>query len=369
MFVTSDISVTNAAAWRFLRTGTPYVPHSWINDATANEYHLIAGHWVADRMPGMILSLTPFQWFGGPKPGIIGFMILGFIATAITVYSVQWLWGFFPAVITCIACPLLAMNKEVWPQTLLIPTMLIGFIVLERWQHVWTIAPLTFYAFIVRPPFAVCLALVFIMYAYLRPRVAVYAAVGLATGAVFLLVWTHAYFGFWSLAGGYSIDGHHHVPLSHSLYVGFLSPQRGILFYSPWAIVVLTNISLRAKAIALLVLLYTVAEWQQYNAFGGDGFLGYRYPLPFIVLLVPLIVVKWNSIYAALVGWSIGVCSYIFFYDRLQWNNPGRNPNFFPMPIIYWGIACLIASYVSSEILRVRRIKSNQQESQSVLSD
>lgn len=364
-FVTSDVSVTNAAAWRLIHNGSIAVPHSWINKATANEYHLIHGQCIPDRMPGMILSLAPFQWVGGPKPTILGFMALAFVATFLTVYLVQQLWGNAASVVACIGTPLLSVNKELWPQTLLVPAMLLGLYAINRWQYVWTVAPLMFYATITRPPFAVCLLGVFAFAAYLRPRLVAWGLLGTATGVAFLLLWTHHYFGFWSLAGGYAIDGHKRVSFLTSLYVGFLSPQRGIFFYSPWVIVAFK----RFRLTLVWVLLYTVAEWYEYNAFGGDGFFGYRYPLPLVILAIPFFVEQFSYVRLALLSWSVGISEWVFIHDKLQYVNVGRNPNLMPVELAYWGASCLTVSCVVMVILHVQSTKLRKRESLNGLLD
>ena len=155
----------------------------------------------------------------------------------------------------------------------------------------------------------------------------------LALGA--LVLWNDRIYGIPSVAGGYARYEYTQTaadPTSRS-YLGvawnlgraFLDPQRGMLVYSPFLIMLALGLR-RAWSVAddwvrgaalggLMVLL--VQYWVQSGIQGGDYFFSYRYPLEALTLAAPLLTVAWREwiapvaqrrrIFWMLVGTAVGL--------------------------------------------------------------
>jgi hypothetical protein len=319
----SDTLATLYPAWNLLHHGTMKIARVH-NSNIGDEIH----HGISDRMPGMIWALVPFSFT--PRPDVASFIIAAFIVNGLTLWAIGSRWGFQAALLATIASPLVYVNKAFWPQSIdILLLVLAANIVTKYWQRKpYWLVPIAIGITITRPPtFALLLGLVFIL-STIRWFDVLLTMIGGAIGAVILLVFSHHYFGIWSLRGGYGIVALKHESFWHTLEVGILSPQRGILFYTPWLIFAIIGVSKRWRMVALLAFLYVLAEWKVYTAFGGDGYLGYRYALPFTVLAIPAAIQgmrRAKPLAVALLSWSVGINLYAFIIDRYQFRNVARD--------------------------------------------
>lgn len=321
----NDQTATYLAAHELLTRGSMRVPMSAISAGAMPEFH----NGISDRMPGMIALTVPFafdRW--------IAIAIPSFFAILATLFLIEKLWNRNCVLLTVLCTPLIYVSREAWPQTFAVPLILAGFLSLQKERWV-TVLPIVLAIGLIRPPMAVLAALLFVA---MRPRsrVILYSTLGLVLTAICLLVYTHHYFGVWALTGGYSLDGHTAQPILSTLYTGLISPQRGILFYCPWILFIKWNRFLTITA------LYTLAEWYEYNAWGGNGYLGFRYAVPFVILAIPRIS-RMNIL--PLLGWSIGVGLYCLLFDRYTIPNIERNANLIPTAVYLFGIAGSVIAF------------------------
>lgn len=365
-FLTTPLTVTLSdtvagyiPAWQLFHHGTIRVPLSTIPPGShaLNEFHLVHGAYVSDRMPGVIGAMVPFSFLSSPT--LLSSLIPSCLCLLATVYLVGRLWGQHAALVAIFATPILYMDRQLWPQTIIMPLLLLC-LYRPRW-----IIPAMAYIFLCRPPTAIFAIGVIALYfphndgyvfraSILKPIIR--TVVGTVLGAVLLLIYTHHYFGLWSLAGGYAVDGHERVSFLHSVMVGTVSPQRGLLIYTPW---ILAAFLVRSwRPVILLGALYTLAEWWQYNAFGGDGYLGFRYPLPFVLLCIGAVctkpiprVVEW------LIFWSVGVNVYVAFHDHYQFHNPTRDAWNYPADMLYWGAIYAVVVPITMRVMERRHAR------------
>lgn len=318
-FTFTDQSATYLAAHSLLTRGTMYVSNSDISDAVSNEFH----NGISDRMPGMIAVMLPFafnKW--------LAIVVPAFLAIAASLWLIDKLWGNNSALIAVIATPLVYVGRESWPQTISIPILLAGLYALRKGRSI-ALLPIVTALALIRPPFAIFAVTLYLLVAF-RKDVAAYAGIGLGLAGIILLTYTHHYFGRWGLTGGYALDGHGSQPILSTLYTGMISPQRGLLFYCPWLLLI------RPNRVIILAFLYVLAEWQQYNAWGGSGYYGFRYALPLVILCIPTL--KLSRLSTLLLGWSVGVGTYCLLFDRYTEVNTARDPNLVPTALYLFGI-------------------------------
>lgn len=328
----SDTLAAMYPAWNLLHHGSMIV--TGIHGKTAEEIH----HGISDRMPGMIWALVPFSFM--PHPSVLSFILAAFIVNGLTIFVIAKTMGFNAGLLATFATPLVYVNKAFWPQSIDILLILLAIAIVTRyWQGrlAYWLIPIGIAVTITRPPtFALLLGVVFLM-SMQRFWNTIYTVIGGVIGAAILLIFTHHYFGIWSLRGGYGLTPLTHESFIHTLAVGIISPQRGILFYTPWLVFAFLwdrRITRRQwNEVAILAFLYVIAEWKVYTAFGGNGYLGYRYALPFAVLAIPAALRgmrRCRPVAVILLSWSVGVNLYAFFVDRYQFTNDARNPYLVP---------------------------------------
>jgi hypothetical protein len=96
-----------------------------------------------------------------------------------------------------------------------------------------------------------------------------------------------------------------HQVLVDSILLGVFSPARGLLFYSPWLLFVRPP-DRRAWTVLVMAIVYTIGVWMTYDAWGGSGFIGYRYGMGFAVIAAPWVrITTWPAKAAA--AWSVAI--------------------------------------------------------------
>jgi hypothetical protein len=122
------------------------------------------------------------------------------------------------------------------------------------------------------------------------------------------VLYTRWLFGIWSVFGGYTDLGYHASALQSTnpsfltdLFVSLVSPTRGVLLHTVWAIPLLLGLrkAWRAapdwvRAAALSGVAYWLLQMRS-SRFQGDFFFGYRFQLEAVWLVMPLLVLAWTE--------------------------------------------------------------------------
>lgn len=330
----NDVSAAYQPAWWLVHHGTMRLPFSAL-PSDHSEFHLVNGHWVSDRMPGMIYTVAAFSWSHFPKTGSVIAMVL---FTSLSVFLIHRLWGMRAVAIATLCSPLLFVGgHQFWPQTIDIALLLLAlWCIYDGRQYYWVIGPIVFWVTMTRPPFG--LFMIGLLFLYDR-RTLWHSVGGFIVGMLGVLIYTHHYFGIWSFQGGYALAHRGKTSVLSILYDGLLSPQRGLLFYTPWVVYAFRNTPM--KWIIGFTSVYLFAVWHFYDVWGGDGYLGYRYALPLAIVALPLILdLTFGKV--ALLGWSFAISTWCLFNDHFQYHNPLRNANLLPIGLWQWGIIGLI---------------------------
>ncbi len=133
-------------------------------------------------------------------------------------------------------------------------------------------------------------------------------AAGIGLGLAAVVGYNSVVFGSASISGGYEsglIDSA--LSLDFSGYLGnvfraFVDPRRGMLVWSPFLIVLAGGLVTGwrhapkwARGAAIGGLLYLLLQLKANRFSGGEGFVGYRYPLEPLVAAAPLLVLSYRE--------------------------------------------------------------------------
>lgn len=321
---TNDIDSALRAAWTLLHQATFVQPRSL---AVPGEAVRTAGGWLSDRPLGMIFASLPGEVVPS-SPSRFGVFLVAVVLSSATAALLWWVFG-VRALLALLGCPLLYVaDRSLWPEAVGCAGLavvlaaghargVVGFSGSGPWPRVsvaarpggparsaaagWAVAAAgaVLVVTLCRAPLGFTLATVAVLLLGRRGLLAVVAS-GLAL--VVLVVYAHALFGTWSLAGGYTTP--HRVQLG-GLVVGLFSPARGVLVWSPWLLMVRPR-SPRQWGLAAGLVGYTVAVWLGFDAWGGTGWAGYRYAVPLAVGVVGLVELR-SLLARVLVGWSVGL--------------------------------------------------------------
>lgn len=208
---------------------------------------------------------------GADRPRAIVIGVAAGVATGAWSIASNMSWTHGPGMLA-IMLALLAFARERW----LVGGLALGFGVL------------------VRPHIAVVAAVVGVWVALRRRSWRPMIEVGLGSGAglAALLLYNRALWGTWTVTGGYSTQFGDNlaagtaVPLLRNVALGLLSPDRGLLVWAPFLLVLVPVAWSRrhelpdwAQAAAVGGILYLLVQWKANRYSGGSGFFGYRYPL------------------------------------------------------------------------------------------
>lgn len=352
--VINDVDSAMVPAWALTHLGHLWMPYKYINDPMLGQSVLI-DHTMrySDRPPGMILASVPSQLFSG-QPSRWGIAITAALLTACSVWMAFRLWGAFVGLIVTAGTPLLYVaGRNLWPETVCISGLLAALLLVRSDRRLWALVPLVAFLTLCRIPFGVLAAAVIVVMLG-RRRQALLPVAGLLLGGVMAAIYFHAVFGTWSLVGPYPTP---HAVTWWGLWTGLVSPARGILFWSPWLFFVRPQRD-RATAVAAIAACYTIASWLGYDIWGGTGFAGYRYAIPFAVLAAPLVVRpkrSWvtRSLFHAAIAWSFA-CA-IVAEGTLPPRSDARDPwsPGVPLPVVI-AFACAFA--VLPELIRRQRL-------------
>lgn len=186
----------------------------------------------------------------------------------------------------------------------------------SRW---WLVGAAVGVAILSRPQLAVVAAVIGIWFAVRERsfRPAVQVGVTSALGLAAVSLYTQVLFGTWLPVAGYSrsLDrvgtivtgtgtGEASLPFVTDVVPLLFHPLRGVLVYTLWLWVCLPGLRagwrgapawVRASAVAgtvaMVTQLATNAEWH-----GGDDLFGYRLPLEWLTLSMPLLVLAWREV-------------------------------------------------------------------------
>lgn len=320
---TNDADAAMLPAWALVHRGNLAVPSEYLNLRVLSEIVSRHGQLYSDRPLGMILAAVPGQLFWH-HPSRWGLTLTAALLAALTAWCAFRLWGARATLLVLAGTPLLYVGaRTLWPETICVAGLLVGLLLVRSERHLWLISPLVAVLTVCRLPFGLLAVLVFGV--LIGRRSAVWLPVSGALGGLLgLLAYSHAVFGGWSVAGGYPVA--HRFVLS-SLWVGLVSPARGVLWWSPWLLFLRPRRD-RGTLVLALTACYVVGSWLLYDAWGGEGWVGYRYALPFAVLAAPMIrVPRTRPMRLALlvaVAWSLSVGVMAELVDFT--GTPGRHP-------------------------------------------
>ena len=318
----NDSTAAAYPAWLLVHRGTVDVPQTpqalfWVREEFWNTGHGI----YSNRPLGLILASLPGQLV--PQQfSLSATNVSGAVVAGLVVYLLARLVNGDPliTVLAAFGTPVLYVGgRTLWP-TMIGLACLLGALVLAasvsaagtiRRPVRWAAGTFALVAFATmsRPPAGLLIVLV-LLAEYWSPGLGVRrtaarcapAAAGFLAGAAALALYAHAYFGTYSPAGAYPISHHLHLG---ALLLGVLSPARGMLFYTPWLLFVRPP-DRRAAVVLGIAATYTVGIWLIYDAWGGDGFIGYRYGLPLAILAVRWVrLTSWPAKAAA--AWSVAI--------------------------------------------------------------
>jgi hypothetical protein len=314
----NDSTAAAYPAWLLVHRGTldvPQTPHTlyWVREEFVNTGHGI----YSDRPLGMIIASIPGQLFTH-RYSLTGTNVLGAVVAGLVVYLFARLvdGDAITTTLATLGTPLLYVGgRTLWPETVGLACLL-GVLLLResgaaRPGPRWAIGTFTLVGFatMCRPPLGLLILLVVAADAWscgAGPRRTLNrcapAAGGFVAGGGVLALYAHHYFGTYNPAGAYPVTHHAYIG---ALLLGLVSPARGLLFYSPWLLFVRPP-GRRAGHLVLLAAAYTLGVWMSYDAWGGDGFTGYRYALPLAVLAAPWVrLSSWPAKAAA--AWSVAL--------------------------------------------------------------
>jgi hypothetical protein len=327
----NDVDSALIPAWSVTHLGQLAMPPKFVSYGVASQATAVGNGIYSDRPPGMILLSIPGQIFFG-QPSRWGVTIVAALLTAFSVWAAFKLWGSKSGLLVVIGTPLLYVaGRTLWPETACIAMLLAGLLVVRSGRHLWVLIPLVGLATLCRLPFGL-LAAAILAVMIGRRKEAWWPAMGMFAGLCGLVAYSRLVFGLWSPAGPYPVA--HEFQLS-ALWVGLISPARGVLWWSPW----LLFVRLRRDRYALVLAItgaYVVGSWLTYDAWGGEGWPGYRYALPLAVLAAPCLKIPstrpWVWLFDLSIAWS---CAVAISAERLTVSlSGGRHPGSSGLPIL-----------------------------------
>lgn len=303
---TSDTTAAAIPAWLLVHRQQIGIPQDRFDLELLGEIVARHGSLYSNRPIGMILASAPGQLFTS-APTHVGDAYSAALVSAFSVWAAFRLWGPKLGALAALGTPLLyVVGKTLWPETVCVALLLGSLLVVRAGRSYLWLVPVVCFATMCRLPFGVLLALILAILAR-RRRDVVPPIVGLAAGLAVLLLYSHAVFGQWSFAAGYPTP---HEVLGKSLWVGLVSPARGLIWWSPWLLFVRFRRD-RWSLVVALAAAYTIASWLTFDAWGGSGWVGYRYPVPLAILAVPLVRRPahrlWRPVFDLAVIWAVSM--------------------------------------------------------------
>jgi hypothetical protein len=240
---------------------------------------------LATALAVALLALV-FLPFLSPSRAIIGAYVAGLGTGAWSVAS-NALWQHGPAMLwIALALYLVSRGHRVWGG------LAFGLAILTR-PHIALIAA------------AVGIAVGLTKRSF-KPVLAVGS--GSLLGLLALVGYNWAVFGSMSISGGYGpVFAERAANSSLSWYLkniagALVDPIHGLLIWAPFLILLIPGLAKGwkstpswAKGAAIGGLLYLLLQLKANRFSGGDGFLGYRYPLEALVAAAPLLVISWKE--------------------------------------------------------------------------
>ena len=235
---------------------------------------------------GAIAALgVVFRRFGGPEAAVFGMAVAGLGTTAWSVASNQ-LWQHGPAMMW------IALGLALSAGSAVASGFAFGGAILTR------------------PHTALIAAATGLIMAWRERRFSIALRVGLGSvaGLAAVVAFNAWIFGEASISGGYS-DGFTQNAVSgdvlgfgKNVFLGLLSPTRGVLVWSPFLLVLIPGLRTAWKAApgwargaALGGALYVLIQWKANRFSGGSGFAAYRYPLEALTAAAPLLFLSYTE--------------------------------------------------------------------------
>lgn len=231
------------------------------------------------------LLAVVFFGFGGGWTAVLGGLIAG-LGTAAWSVSAAFYWHHGPAMMWLAAGMLMSVSHEIWSG------LAFGAAGLTR-PHTLVVAAATGVARSI---------------ADRRWKPVVLIGLGSTVGLVLLLVYNEVVFGTFSVFGGYGGEIPTRVGAldlgwyGRNLLGALLSPQRGMLVYSPFLIVLLPGLLAAWRAAPAWVrgaavggVIYLLIQYKLNRFNDGSATFGYRYPLEALVALAPLLFLSYTT--------------------------------------------------------------------------
>ena len=298
----NDVTSAVMPGWSIAHRGVLDIPDAYWRSNIFLQTVDVHGRHYSDRPLGMILFSIPGQAFT-PQPTTWGPSVTTALLAALTFVAVLKLWGWRVAGLLAVSPLLYSVDRTLWPEAVCIPLLLVGLLLIRADRLLWLLLPLTALMTLCRPPFGLLAVLVFAVILWRRREFA-WAVAGLAAGVAILYIYSHIVFDRWSLTGAYTTP---HTVTWHWLVLGTISPARGLLWWTPWLLFVRPRLR-RDKLLLLIAVAYVVGSWLTYDAWGGTGFLGYRYPVPLVVLGAAHVrrptTQVWSVLFDLAIAWS-----------------------------------------------------------------
>jgi hypothetical protein len=302
----NDVDSALVPAWSLTHLGQLAMPEKYISYEMSGQATRIGNGIYSDRPPGMILLSVPSQIFYS-EPSRWGVTIIAASLTAFSVWAAFRLWGPRTGLLVMVGTPLLYVaGRTLWPETVCIALLLAGLLIVRSGKHTWLLCLLVGFATLCRLPFGLLAAAVLVIMIG-RRREAWWPIAGLLFGVGCLVAYSQSVFALWSPVGRYPV-----APDSglSGLWVGLISPARGLLWWSPWLFFIRVRPDKHLIALALTAL-YVAGSGLTHDGWGGEGWPGYRYALPFAVLAAPYLMVpskrQWVWLFDLSIAWSCAV--------------------------------------------------------------
>lgn len=325
-YMVNDIQAAQYPAWNLVHRGTLDLSSRPLPVSIASELVSNKSHLFSDRPLGMILAAVPGQLFSDEPTGW-GVAITAAFAAAATVGLIARLWGIRVALLCAAATPLLyTVGRTLWPELVCMPLLIGALMLLRADRRLWVLLPLVTGATLCRPVFGLLMVFV-LVFARWRKQPALWAGAGFLLGIVVLFTYARVVVGRWSLLPGYAVSHSLHFD---GLVTALISPARGLLWWTPWLLFVRP----RGRSEWLILgtaVAYVVGSVLVFDGWGGDGFVGYRYPIPLAVLAAPMLRRPVSRLYQGLLyialAWSVAVAvvaetlSFSLSRGRNEWHS------------------------------------------------
>ncbi|MFC6153343.1 hypothetical protein [Nocardioides yefusunii] len=329
-----DVVTANHGSWLLAVEHTRWVPPEYLQD------HLLRDVWigrneehdVTSRAPGVvILGLPAYALFGGDTFSVLPAALTAALVTASAMTLLFLALSRVASLrlalvgtgVVALATPVWSVAADgIWPHTLTVFAVCAGAWAAAH-RNWWALGLLLGVGIWGRSHFTLVPAVVGIWVALSRRDLGILVKIG-AGSALSLcgtVLWSRWMFGVWTLTGSYRVgsvsdltDRYEHL-WSNELGL-FLSPERGVLPWTPIALVcvpvlVMGRVRVPDWAWALLSagLLYTVVQGFAQVFHGGDTFWGHRLGIEFVVCAAPSVALAFTnsgrrtrSLFAALLG-------------------------------------------------------------------